>query len=288
MTPFDPVQMVLPTADPLQKRHSLQNFANTALQAAARLWFLVAVIGQALFASYIASFYGRTAARGDMQAWSKFITRGYVSHDPIGNFTVVTHLFMAVVVTVGGPLQLIPQLRDRVRSFHRWNGRVYTLAAFATSVAGLYMVWIRGSVGDVSQHVGISVNAVLITICAAMALRRAVARDFKTHRRWALRLFLVVSGVWFFRVGLFLSFLLFKGPFGFDPTTFQGPFLTFMSFAEYLLPLGVLELYLRAQDRAGAPGRFAVAAGLFVLTVAMGAGIFAVTMALWLPTLRVL
>jgi tetratricopeptide (TPR) repeat protein len=120
-----------------------------------------------------------------------------------------------------------------------------------------------------------------------MAVRYALARDFKTHRRWALRLFLVVSAAWFFRVGFFLSFLLFKGPFGFDPTTFQGPFLTFMSFAQYLLPLAVLEFYLRTQDRSGVPGRIAMAAGLSVLTVAMGAGILAVTMAAWLPGIKV-
>ena len=57
-----------------------------------------------------------------------------------------------------------------------------------------------------------------------------------------------------------------------------------MSFGQYLVPLAVLEIYLRTQDRAGAPGRFAMAAGLFVLTVVMGAGIVAVTMASFCPT----
>lgn len=95
-----------------------------------------------------------------------------------------------------------------------------------------------------------------------------------------------MSGAWFFRVGFALSLALFKGPFGFDPTTFQGPFLTFMAFAQYLLPLAVLELYLRAQDRASAPGRIAMAAGLLALTVAMGLGIFAASMVFWLPGIK--
>jgi tetratricopeptide (TPR) repeat protein len=191
------------------------------------------------------------------------------------------------VITVGGPLQLIPQLRARVPTFHRWNGRIYLLTAFTTSIVALYLLWVRGTVGDVFQHVGSSLNAVLIMLCGAMALRYAVARDFKTHRRWALRLFLVVSGVWFFRVGLMLSFLVFKGPFGFDPNTFQGPFITFLTFAQYLLPLAVLELYLRTQDRAGAPRRIAMAAGLFVLAIAMGAGILGATTGMWLPKIKV-
>ena len=81
-------------------------------------------------------------------------------------------------------------------------------------------------------------------------------------------------------------FLLNHGPFGFNAATFSGPFLTFLSFGQYLVPLAVLEIYLRTQDRAGAAGRFAMAAGLFVLTVVMGAGIVAVTMVAFLPHIK--
>jgi tetratricopeptide (TPR) repeat protein len=121
--------------------------------------------------------------------------------------------------------------------------------------------------------------------CAAMALRYAMARDFTTHRRWALRLFITASASWFFRLGFFLTLVLF-GPIGFDPTTFSGPLLTFWSLAQYLLPLGVLELYLRAQERTGALRRMATAGVLFVLTLAMGGGIVAVTMASWVPKVK--
>jgi tetratricopeptide (TPR) repeat protein len=119
-----------------------------------------------------------------------------------------------------------------------------------------------------------------------MALRYALARDFKTHRRWALRLYLVVSASLFIRAVLFLSLFLNRGPFGFDPNTFTGPFLTLLAFAQYLVPLAVLEIYFRAQDRGGAPGRFAMTAGLLVLTVALGAGIFTVTLGVWLPAIK--
>ncbi len=166
-------------------------------------------------------------------------------------------------------------------------GEIYVPVAFTMGVTGLYLVLSgRKVVGSVTDHVAVSINAVLIMVCAVMAWRYAVARDFSSHRRWALRLFLVVGGVWFFRVGLMLWLFLNKGPAGFDPATFQGPFITFLSFAQYLLPLGVLELYLRTQERPGAPRRMAMAAGLFVLTVAMGVGIFAATMGMWLPRIK--
>jgi hypothetical protein len=268
-------------------RLGVNSGADKALKAAAVFWFLVAVMGQWIFVVYIVSFYGRAVLEGDLARWNKVLYHGYIPGDNMGNFALATHILLAAVITVGGPLQLIPQLRARVPTFHRWNGRIYLFTAFTTSIVALYLVWIRGgSVGDVSQHLGGSLNAVLIMLCAAMALRYAVARDFTTHRRWALRLFLVASGVWFFRVGLMLSFLIFKGPFGFDPTTFQGPFITFLSFAQRLLPLAVLELYLRTRDRAGAPRRIAMAAGLFVLTLAMGAGILGATMGMWLPNIK--
>jgi hypothetical protein len=261
----------------------LASAASAALQASARFWFLVAVTGQLAFAAYVAIFYGRAAVRADLAALNEVMPHGHVPGDTMGNAAVAMHLLLAFLVTVGGVMQLVPRIRRGVPAVHRWTGRIYVGASFAISVGGLYMVWVRGSVGDLSQHVAISINAVLIMLCAAFALRHALARNLAVHRRWALRLFLVMSGVWFFRVGLMLWVFLNGGPAGFDPETFRGPFLTFLAFAQYLLPLVVLELYLRAQERGGPAGRFAVATVLFVLTVAMGVGILIAIVGMWLP-----
>lgn len=266
-----------------QKRHSLQHFADTALKSSAAFLFLVAVIGQLVFVLYILSFYGGSAVRGDLEAWNKVLPHGIIPGDDIGNLAIAMHLLLAAIITIGGPLQLLPQIRVRVPTFHRWNGRIYLLTAVAASITGLYMVWFRQGPGGILQHLGISLNAVLIMLCGAMALRHALARNFTVHRRWALRFFLLVSGVWFFRVGLFLWLILNQGPAGFDPKTFQGPFLSFLSFAQYLVPLAVLELYLRTKDRGSAPRRIAMATCLLMLSVAMGVGIFGATMGLWLP-----
>jgi tetratricopeptide (TPR) repeat protein len=100
------------------------------------------------------------------------------------------------------------------------------------------------------------------------------------------RLFLVVSGAFFIRLVLFLSGVVFKGPFGFNPQTFTGPFLTFLTFGQYLVPLAVFEVYFHAQDRPSARNRFAAASLLFVLTLVMIGGIFAVTLTTWMPQVR--
>ena len=262
---------------------SLGTLPNTALKAAARFWIGIAAIGQVVFAFAVASFYSTTAMRGHPESWNRFMTHGHIPEQPIGNLVVGLHLVLAVFITLSGLVQLVPGVRARVPVLHRWNGRLYVISAFVISIAGLYMSWFRGAAGDTFQQVGISFNAILIMLCASMALRYAVARDFVRHRRWALRLFLVVSGVWFFRVGVMLSGLIFGGPFGYDPSTFRGPMLTTIGFAQTLLPLSVLELYLYARDRAGSGTRIAVATLLIVLSVATAAGIAGATRSMWLP-----
>jgi uncharacterized membrane protein len=270
----------------LTDRLDLDAIAASALKAAARFWFVVTVSGQWVFAFAVASFYGLTALRGDYHGWGRFITHGHVPGDTAGNFAVAMHIASAVVVMSAGALQLVPQVRGRFPRFHRWSGRIYMLAAVGISVAGLYMTWIRGSIGDLSQNLGSTLNAVAIWVCAGMALRHAIARDFRRHRRWALRLFLVASAAYFYRIAFFLTMLIFKGPVGFDPVTFTGPFPTIMSFAQFLVPLAVLDIYLRAQDGAGAIQRMATAGLLSVLTLAMIGGLFAITMAVWVPDVK--
>jgi uncharacterized membrane protein len=267
----------------MTNRLELSFFADTSLKVAQRCWFVVTVAGQLIFAFAVASFYSLTALRGDYHKWN--FTHGFVPGTK-GNWAIIMHLASAVAIMLAGAVQLVPQVRNRFPVFHRWNGRIYMLSAVALSGAGVYMHWVRGSVGDVSQKLGGTVNAVLIWGCAAMALRYALGRNFTAHRRWALRFFIVVSASWFYRIMLFGSFLIFKRPFGFDPTTFTGPFLTFMAFAQFLVPLAVLEIYLRGQDRPGALRRLATAGMLFVATLAMAVGLFATTMAIWVPDVK--
>lgn len=267
----------------MKGRVRLDGTAAAALSATAQFWFLVAVTGQWIFVSYIAAFYGGAVLEGNLAAWADVLPEGIIAGDWVGNAAISAHLLLAAVITFCGPLQIIPQVRNRFPVFHHWNGRVYVLTACIAAISGIYMVWTRGTVGDLSQHLSITLNGILILTFAALAVRHAMARNIRVHRRWALRLFMVVSGVWFFRVGLMAWLIANGGPVGFDPQTFTGPFLTFLSPASYLLPLAVLEIYLWARDNGGAGARFATAAGLFALTGIMGLGIFGATMGMWLP-----
>jgi hypothetical protein len=257
-----------------------------SLRAAAHFWFVVALAGQFAFAISVATFYGLTALRGNIQVWNKILGRGYETGATMSNAALVGHILFATVISIAGALQLIPGIRNRFPVFHRWNGRLFVLAAFTQAITGIYLtMWVGRLVGDTTQHVVSVLGALLIIFCAVMALRFAIARNFTIHRRWALRLFLVASASWFIRLGFALTLVL-LGPIGFDSTTFSGPLVTFWSFAQYLLPLGILELYLWAQDRPGALRRMATAGVLFVLTLAMGVGIALVAVGSWVPNVK--
>jgi uncharacterized membrane protein len=261
------------------------HLANRALQGAIATWCGAAILGQLLFAFYVVVFYGGALLRGAPEHWNKVLPNGYVAGDMAGNAALGTHMLFAAVIMACGALQLLPRLRSAAPRLHRWTGRIYVTLAVVASLTGLYMVWFRGDARRMVQHIGITIAAVLILLCAAKAVHYARRREFAEHRRWALRLFLVVGAVWFFRVGLMFWVLVNQGPVGFDPKSFTGPFLDFLSFAQYLLPLAVLELTMRVRERGGAAARLAVAGLLLALTGAMAAGIVMAAMVMWLPRL---
>lgn len=268
------------TADiAVRERHEAR--PNRVLSTAVTSWFVVAVVGQWLFAAYILALYGRAVVTGDTEAWTRVMPKGRVDGDVLGNAALLSHVLLAVVIMIGGPLQLVPQLRNRHRALHRWTGRAYLLSAGIISAGGLFLVWSRGNGARFVQHLGISVDGILVITCSVLALKAARAKQFGLHRKWALRLFVVSSGVWFFRVGVFLSILLNGGPFGFDVDTFDGPFLQVMSFADYLVPLAILEAYFITQQRGGVTVRYAMSSLLALATVTTAAGVFAVFMIAW-------
>lgn len=246
-------------------------------------WFIVATIGQWLFAFYVAFSYSLKYTKSGLSGLGiKNMDGGYVSGDTIGNIFFILHLVLAVIIIIGGPLQFFPKLRSRLPSFHRWTGRLYIPSVMAAALSGFYLTWARNGVGDTIQHLGISLDAILIIIFSVFAFKYARDRKFKEHRRFATRLFLVVNGVWFFRIGLMLWVYLTDG-IGINWKTFSGPFLSIWAFADYLLPLLVYELYLFALKKSNITFGYCVAFLVFILTIATALGTYRAFLELWLP-----
>jgi len=254
-----------------------------ALKYATTLWFLAAAIGQWIFVAYVAFQYIPVLVNTGLPGLEHTsLPDGYVPGDTLGNVSIAFHVLVAIIIIGSGPLQLTPQIRNRFPTFHRHVGRAYIGLSALTSAAGLYLVWTRGVPGGMVGHIGISLDALLILTFGALAIYYAIKRRFAEHRRWAMRLFMVVSAVWFFRIGLMFWFMT-TGGIGIDARTFEGPFLSFMYFGQMAIPLLVLEAYFAAQKSKSPTLKSSVAVLVFAAALATALGVFAATMGMWLP-----
>lgn len=256
--------------------------ADAALKTSAVVWFVPAAIGQWIFAYYIAVQYGVSAFAGRWSSWNDIMANGLIAGDLAGNVAIVIHIAVAFWITIAGTLQLMPLVRNNARSFHRWNGRLYVLIAIATSVGALYMTWARDQLGGVVSDVGISINGVLILAFALMAWRAAMARRFDAHQRWALRLFIAVSGVWFQRLMYGGMIVIVQGQPPGMTNDLSGPTNVAVVYGSYLIPLTVLELYLWAK-RSGVAAKVATAGVVLLGASATTVGVVGATMIMWLP-----
>ncbi len=259
--------------------------AEKILNASAIFWFIAATVGLWIFVAYLVLGYGGHAVGGDLKQWNQLSNGGILENDLIGNISFAIHILLAVIIIGGGPIQLMPQIRNKYPSVHRWLGRSYMVSIFLTTFAGLYLIWGREQHLPQILQIAITLDGILIFTFGFMAWKYAIAKKFSIHRRWALRTFLVATAVWFFRVGFFGWIMINQGPVGFDPETFSGPFVTFISFAQYLIPLAILELYFYAKDKGGTVVKALTSSILVIFTLLMSVGIFAVSVIKWLPNM---
>lgn len=245
------------------------------------IFFLILMIGQLAFIAFILSYYGVRVVTGNLSAINdKSLITGYVAGDLIGNLMFVVHVLLAAVMTFGGLAQLIPQIRQKYPAVHRWNGRVFLTLAVCLALGGLWMTWGRGSHLSVISGLSVSLNGVLILIFASLTLRHAVARRIAQHRKWALRTFMVASGVWFFRVGLMGWILVNQAPRGMN-STLSGPADIGVSLGSYLVPLACLELYFAAQASQSRAFQISATVILSIMSLFMAIGIFGAITLMW-------
>lgn len=252
------------------------------LRCAARIWYLTMAIGLLAFVWFIVAHYWSTTLAGNPAGWNtKPLIKGYVQGDRTGNLMFGLHVLLAAVMTLGGLLQLVPALRQRAPALHRWNGRLFLATAFVLALGGLWLVWVRSTWLSLASTVPLTLNALLILLCGALALKHAVARRLEAHRRWAIRTFLLANGVWLLRVAMMAWVILSGGGSGLTPDM-SGPVDLALQFGCYLVPLAVLELHFRAQ-RAGGMHKRLVAVLVLLMTAVMAVGVFGTVSLMWWP-----
>ena len=257
--------------------------ADRALQLSVTGWVLVALVGQWLFALYIAVMYGLPFATGNHEAANQArpIT-GYVAGDTLGNAMLFAHVLPAALLSVCGVLQLLPVLRRRWPMLHRWNGRVFLTMGLLGALSGLYLTWVRGSRLSDLGAIGITVNGLLIPLAVVLAWRAARAREFVQHQRWAVHAFLLINGVWTFRLYLMGWYLVNQGQKG-NTNTLDGPMDLFFSVACYALPMAVAELWFWAQRQRSSKSKWWVTGVLSLGALITLLGVVAAVLMMWWP-----
>ena len=182
---------------------------------------------------------GIAGLAGALDGASRFHAAGAWLTNP----AIFGHMLAGAAVTLLAPLQLVPAIRARAPSVHRWSGRALVAGALVAGAGGLAFIALRGTIGGWPMDLGFALYGLLLMLAAVQTYRHARAGDRERHRAWALRLFVLAIGSWIYRVHYTLWYLVF-GDLGRAPD-FSGPFDLTQNVAFYLPYLVLLELWLR-------------------------------------------
>lgn len=254
------------------------SFANKCLNYSAVFWFLAILAGQWLFFYFIMAFYGFSVINDNLEIWNRWEALGstpYKAGDAIGNLMFAAHAIGAGIVAFGGALQLIPKVRAKMPTFHKINGYVYLVTVFCLALSGFYLSWVRSASPDTLSAIGTSLNGFLILCFAYLTVQTARKKNIVSHRKWAIRLFLVSNAQWLLRVGVF-SYFITGSVLGGKPA-FGGAFFPFWTFGCFLVPLATAELYFYAKEKRAANIKIIASIVLITLTVLMLVGVLGLT-----------
>jgi len=249
-----------------------ENNATTYLKFAGKFWFIAATIGQSAFGLYVVLYYATSAVSNRFEIWNKNLFSGIIPGDWLGNIFLVFHILLASVFLFGGPLQFMPFIRNRFRRFHRYLGRTYLVLAVFLSLTGVVMTIQGKSFGSLFLHVTNGLSAIYICWFAVMTIKNAIDKNFKTHRLWALRLYVVASGVWYIRV--------WPSAWNILKTDFMHSYPeNVVAVLTYIVPIQLilLELYFWTMEKKQARLQWIAAITIIVFTLIMTVGIYGTT-----------
>jgi hypothetical protein len=160
-------------------------------------------------------------------------------------------------------LQLIASIRVNYPRFHHWTGRLYILVSLVAAIGGLSFIAIRGTVGGLVMDIGFAAYGILMFIAALQTVRYAMKRELLRHQAWAWRLYALAIGSWLYRMdyGLWLILTDWIG----HTEDFSGWFDNFMAFFFYVPNLIIVELMIRARDKASSQGLRTITSASMIL-----------------------
>ncbi len=256
---------------------------NKILNSSVNIWFISLVFAQIFFVAYLVLGYGMSTMNLDISNWNTFNKSAYIEGDGAGNIMYGVHVLFAIIMLIGGNLQLIPQIRQRYTRFHRYNGRLFVCLACVVSIAGIYLILFRGTVGNAVLHGLTLFGGVVVLLSSLFAVWHARKRDFLRHQIWATRLFLAANGVLFFRLIMFAWLMLF-GTVGIEMKTFTGPTVLTISIFSYVMPLVIYEIVRYAKTTQNEILKLVSSLGLLSISLVFITGLFSIAMSNWIPS----
>ena len=107
---------------------------------------------------------------------------------PFYKLAFFTHVYTTMFVLIAGLTQFSAYIRIYFREFHRYSGWVYAFTVlFFAGPSGFYMGIYAN--GGIISRTAFCLLAVLWICFTAMAIKSAVKRDFKSHRKYMIRSF---------------------------------------------------------------------------------------------------
>ena len=99
----------------------------------------------------------------------------------------IAHISASPLALVLGAINMWERRNRKHPVLHRWTGRGYAAAILVGGVSGFGLA--VSAEGGIVATFGFGILSVLWVAVTAQAVRLAMARDFKGHRRWMIRSF---------------------------------------------------------------------------------------------------
>jgi len=203
----------------------------------------VAWSSMAIFALYIAAFFGGQMLADKPEGWNQALSDLFKPNQPLRNLSIGAHFATGIVLLLLGPLQFIEVIRKKATWFHRTIGSLYSGAAILAGMGGLAFIVLGGTVGGIVMSIGFAGYGLAMAVCGVMTPFAAIRQRFDAHRAWVIRLFSLAIASWLYRMEYGFLFALLDG--AGHQSDFRGTVDYVMAFAFYLPNLIVAEVIIR-------------------------------------------
>ena len=110
-----------------------------------------------------------------------------------------THIVVGPITMLLGTYSILGGATGRAGHSHRWAGRANVALVLVMVVPSGLLMTLQAYGGAISM-VGFSAQTLATGVCAAMTIWHARALRFANHRRWAMRLYLLLISPLFLRL----------------------------------------------------------------------------------------